>query len=417
MRQMYSFFLTCLSAFVIAQEMPYKDEIYLTHIKSVKFHIQGLATSMPIIDKGSPATLLLSFDDILGGDRNYIYRLIHCDKDWMPSSLLAEQEYITGFNEEEINDYHYSLNTKLDYTHYQLTLPNNDVQWILSGNYALEVWDDDSDELAFTRRFAVVEPSVKITGQVQRPLSVKEINSHHLLQFVINYENFTIRNPQRELFVTAIKNSQWGLSLDNILPTAVFANQISYDLQAGIKFPAGREYRGVDLRAMRSRGFGVYGLEVNSNEIKVTVALDKDRKGSVYQQFNDLNGDYVIESIEFNDVDVRGEYMSCYFTLAPEQRVLDGEVYLMGEFSDWQAKEEYRMEYLPNEGVYHVKAILKQGYYDYAYGVRRDDGSLDLSYFEGNHFAARNEYLVLCYFREFGSRYDRLISAYLMNSN
>ena len=109
-------------------EIIYEDHVYLDHIRAVKFHHTRLITSQPIIDLNSNGQLLLTFDDILGGDREYIYRIMHCDKDWNPSDL-TEMDYLTGFNDEEIRDFQYSRGTKIDYTNYQLAIPNNDTGW------------------------------------------------------------------------------------------------------------------------------------------------------------------------------------------------------------------------------------------------------------------------------------------------
>ena len=73
-----------LSSFAQAQseDFRYDNFVYMPHIKSVQFHHVGLPTSDPIIDLNSAGQLLLTFDDILGGDITYNYKLIHCDKDW-----------------------------------------------------------------------------------------------------------------------------------------------------------------------------------------------------------------------------------------------------------------------------------------------------------------------------------------------
>jgi hypothetical protein len=54
--------------------------------------------------------------------------------------------------------------------------------------------------------------------------------------------------------------------------------------------------------------------------------------------------------------------------------------------------------------------MLKLGLYNYAY-VWLPDGAkkADLLPAEGNCYDTENEYLILIYHREFGSRYDKLI--------
>ena len=54
----------------------YEDDIYDANIKSVKFHIADLPTSMPIISLNSQSQLILTFDDMMGGDRYFAYKVI-----------------------------------------------------------------------------------------------------------------------------------------------------------------------------------------------------------------------------------------------------------------------------------------------------------------------------------------------------
>jgi len=93
------------------ENLRYEDYTYLDNIKSVKFHVEGLLLSMPIVNLRSNTALELSFDDLSPDYREYVYTIVHCDADWQPSNL-AETEYIDGFTEEVIDDYDYSFKTK-----------------------------------------------------------------------------------------------------------------------------------------------------------------------------------------------------------------------------------------------------------------------------------------------------------------
>lgn len=386
----------------------YEDYVYLEHIKSIQLSHQGLRTSMPIVDLGSNASLLLSFDDILGGDREYTYRLIHCDKDWQPSAL-DESEYLDGFNNEEIQDYQYSIGTRVDYTHYRLSLPNQDVRWTISGNYLLVVTDNDSDELAFSRRFMVAERNVTIDAAISRALLASKSLTHQELQLTINNEKFPISNPQREVFVTAIQNGRWDLAQENITPAFVIGNNIEFNLTERISFPAFTEFRGVDLRSLRSRGFGVRNIEITEAGYRMVVQTDQPRQGITYTNINDLNGNYIIQSLDYNQDDIRSDYIETSFAIESRDIILDADVYLMGKFTDWQPTEEFRLRYDYNQQLYYGGGLLKQGYYDYQYVVVYHDGTYDPSYFEGSHFATVNEYVILVYYRSLTGRYDRLI--------
>jgi len=390
------------------QEIIYEDHIYLDHIKSVQLSHQGLSTSMPIVDLGTGASLKLSFDDILGGDREYTYKLIHCDKDWNPSDL-DESQYLDGFNDEEIREYEYSIGTRVDYTNYQLSLPNNDVNWRISGNYLLIVKDNDSDELAFSRRLMVAETEVIVDAEIKRALLASKSLTHQELLLSINNRNFPISNPQREIFVTAIQNGRWDIAQENITPQYVIGDQIEFNRAERISFPAFNEFRGVDLRSLRSRGFGVRNIEVTEDGIRMVVEKDRKRQGITYSSVNDLNGNYIIQSLEYSQDHIRSDYVETSFAIENRDIILDGDVYLIGKFTDWKPVEEFRLKYDYDLQLYYGGGLLKQGYYDYQYVVLYDDETYDPSYFEGSNFATVNDYTILVYYRSLTGRYDRLV--------
>ncbi len=394
---------------LLGQDLLYSDQVYLPHIKSVKFHHSRLVTSEPIIDLNSRGTLTLTFDDILGGDRNYTYRIIHCDKDWRPSDL-TEMEYIDGFNDEEIENYDYSVGTKYDYTNYKLILPNEDISWRISGNYLLVITDEDSDELAITRRFMVAENSVSVGARIDRSRKANQLLYSQEFDLTVDNQRYPIANPQNEVFITILQNGRWDNSLANIQPRFVIGDQINFDETSRPSFPGLNEFRGVDLRSVNTRGIGVYSIDIYEDEIDVLLETDNRRSNVLMQTFEDLNGDFIIENLEYaGDDDIRSEYVNVFFSLNSKNQILDGDVYVIGEFSDWQPREEFRLSYDPEKQIYHGSCLLKQGYYDYQYVILYDDGSTDIRYFEGSHYATSNHYHVLVYHRTFGPRYDKLI--------
>jgi hypothetical protein len=61
--------------------------------------------------------------------------------------------------------------------------------------------------------------------------------------------------------------------------------------------------------------------------------------------------------------------------------------------------------------------LLKQGWYNYEYIFLKDgETKADPSFFEGNHYETENEYLILVYYRNPLSRYDRLVGTQITTS-
>ncbi|HEX3384458.1 MAG TPA: type IX secretion system plug protein domain-containing protein, partial [Mucilaginibacter sp.] len=105
-----------------AQTPQYDNQVFSPGIKTVELYNTKKEQSFPLIELGSKEQLLLAFDDLNGGSRNFYYTIEHCDENWN-SSNLPQSDYLPGFNEDQIRDYSYSSSTIQKYTHYQLRFP------------------------------------------------------------------------------------------------------------------------------------------------------------------------------------------------------------------------------------------------------------------------------------------------------
>ena len=389
------------------------DYVYVDNIKSVRFHLDGLSLTYPIVDLGSSTPLVLSFDDLDGDVKDYSYRLIHCDRDWQPSQLNT-MEYLDGFTEELIDNFQYSFKTVQLFTHYRLFLPNNDMRWTISGNYLLVVYEDEGDKIpVITRRFMVVDPKVQIQPRLVRPSQVSKSRTHQEIDFSVDHQRLDIRSPQIEIRAAVLQNGRWDNAVTDLKPFFTRTNELIFDYQDKIVFPAGREFRYLDLRSLRFRSENVSAIESYRDGYEVILYKDEKRTNQSFFTREDINGKFVIESYDQRDFDLSGDYADVLFTLySPAD--LGGDVYLMGAISDWLPKEEFKMVYNPAINGYIVKVLLKQGYYEYAYGVMPDvEGvrTLDLTETEGNSHETQNDYTIIVYYRPFGSRYDQIIGA------
>jgi hypothetical protein len=107
---------------------------------------------------GEETQLVFKFDDLSGEVKDYYYTVIHCDADWN-ESFIPQSDYIDGFPENPLNDFARSFNTTFNYINYRLYLPNENLQFKLSGNYALIVYENGNKEnVILSKRFYVVEP-------------------------------------------------------------------------------------------------------------------------------------------------------------------------------------------------------------------------------------------------------------------
>jgi hypothetical protein len=423
MRYCISSFLTFLlfNCTLYAQDdgLRYEDWIYKAHIKSVQFHVAGLVLTQPIIDLGAEVALQFSFDDLEGGVKDYLYSVVHCDANWEPS-VLAEMEYIDGFSEDRINDWRFSAKTLTPYTHYSLSLPHSDMRITKSGNYLLKVYESGRRKtLAITRRFMVVEPLVRITPRMVNTAAVSKLRTHQEIDFTVNHERLSIRAAQQEIRATILQNGRWDNAIKLLPPMFVRTDQLIYDFQDKIVFPGTKEFRFVDLRTLYSSTPGIASIERLENRLEVILERDGKRSGAAYIQFEDINGNYVLETRDQRNP-LSAEYLNVLFMLQTNEPYYDHDVYIVGKFSDWQPREEFKMAYNNAVNAYVGKPTLRQGYYNYAYAIVPQYAKVkipDISEIEGNWYETENEYTILIYYHPLGERYDRLIGVASFNSN
>ena len=106
---------------------------------------------------------------------------------------------------------------------------------------------------------------------------------------------------------------------------------------------------------------------------------------------------------------IEADYAFVHFTLAIDN-ISYGDLYLLGAFSDWELKEDFKLKYNPDQKQYEGNVYLKQGYYNYHYALKDTATKrVDVSFIEGTHYQTRNDYYVYVYYRGVGDRYDRFV--------
>lgn len=398
----------------------FEDRVYNSNIRTVQILVEGKPFSNPLYTLGNQQEPLeLHFDDLNGGFENYNYTLIHCNADWTPSNLFQNQ-YLEGYFEDLITQNTPSINTHQKYTHYQLQLPNANMQFKLTGNYLLYVYRNfDKDQAVLTRRFMVLQTSFSVIPYLKRASKPSEIFSSHELDFEINTNGVRVFNPFEEVKVVIRQNGRWDNEVAGLLPLFVRDNMLTYDYADRNVFKAVNEFRMVDLRSLRFRGNGVAKLEVNDQMNYVEVAIDEDRSSRRYVFYEDLNGRYLIQNMEGRDGRNDADYITVKFRFsAPNGELSIGKVYVLGSFGDWKANEDTELYYNFDTGYYEKEFYLKQGFYNYLIAYRADGARLiDDNRFEGSYEETENDYEIFVYHNPpTSTKYDRLVGYAKVNS-
>lgn len=384
-------------------------------IKSIQVNRPGFDQSFPIINiQGEQLTL--SFDQFGEEVNNFTIKFIHCNYDWTPSPL-EEMEYIEGFTDGNIINVESSHNTLDPYYHYRYTFPNEDFHFLMSGNYVALVMDEE-ENVMFARRFHVFMPRASIAGQTVKPNDPKYQYNDQALSFNVDLGDLTESNVLQNLKVVALQNYRWDQSLWEFQPTLIKDNLAEFKRSNGNHFPGLKEHRYVDIRSMYHLDGKVYSFKNDRLENKVVLFDDDVRSFKTYMFTEDINGRYTIVTRDNVDDQLEAEYVDVYFTLNYNNEMFKEEgLYILGYFNNYQPSEEYKMQFDPESKRYYLKLKMKQGYYEYLYGLYNyETKEIDYGFIEGHSPETENDYVILVYLHNEFDDYDQLIGVKILNT-
>ncbi len=350
--------------------------------------------------------LELSFDDLDADAKDYTYRIEHMTHDWQKSRLLSSQ-FIDGFDENTIIDVTNSFNTFQSYSHYSVKIPNINTVITKSGNYLLSVLNDD-DEVVFTRKFVLYESAAIIGVQVSRSRNAKTLQTQQTVEFSINHPNLRINNPSQEINVIVLKNENWNEKITDLQPTFFKQNQLLYTYANKTNFDGGNEYLNFDSKLIRNRSVNTVRIEMKDIFHHYLYPYTYNEYLS-YRYNPDINGQFVIRTLEGNDTNTEADYAMMHFTLFADAPFIDKDVYIYGAFNNFEIKENAKMIYDFKDQSYKVSLLLKQGFYNYTFATVDKFNSVDTNAINGNFYQTENQYTVLAYYKPFGGLYDRVI--------
>ncbi len=381
-----------------------------SHIKTIVFR-GPTEDQFPVIKLGE--TIALEFDDLTASEQDYYYKIVHCDYDWTPSQLLKSQ-YLNGADNQRIIDYENSYTTLQPYSNYRLTIPNTNVRLKVSGNYLIEIYNSYG-EIQFSRRFVVYKDLVRVGGAVKRSRDFNFLNEKQVVQFNINTAGFPVVNPKNEVKVAILQNHFWPTAKYHIKPQFTLGTELVYKYDKETSFFGSNEFLNFDTKDLRSPTFAVSRVEFKElyHHYLFTNTYRHDQP---YTYFPDINGDFVIRTMQGDDVSREAEYSQVHFSLPYSNEIGLDKVYVVGKFNNYELNEENLMVFNPDSGKLELILPIKQGFYNYKYVVERADGIVDLNYVGGNFHFTENNYLILVYYRDFGDLYDSVIGIGSVNS-
>lgn len=392
-------------------------EITSENIKTVQFHRAGWPMSYPLIELNSPQKLMLSFDELGTGIKNYHYTIELCDANWNSSQLMST-EYLKGDVFNPVEEYQRSFNTTFDYVHYQLTFPNKDVSPLLSGNYIISVFEGfDRDKPLLIRRFMVSEQRVRIVPNVKYTMQSSGRDSFQEIDFEVFYPGMEIQNPAEEVKVDIFQNGRTDNAVIGLRPLFFGNDRMDFNYNREVVVEGGNEFRWVDFRSFRFQSDHVEEISFSDPFYHVSLFPDQIQGERPYYYHRDFNGRYYVDVQEQENPEVSADYAFVHFALKWQPPVLNRYVYLSGAITNWKYGVKNRFVYNYDRQLYELTILLKQGYYNYQYLVKREGENAGMVMpIEGSFGQTENEYLFLVYYRGVGQRHDRLIGSGSANS-
>ena len=392
---------------VFAAKAQIPDHIYKSNIHSVKLNKYGDIYSYPFITLNSSDQLELHFDDMDADVKNYYYGIQLCNADWTPANVQLF-DYTRGFQSNRITTYRSSSIVQTRYMHYQVIFPERNSGPTKAGNYLLKVFlNDDTSKLIFTRRFLVVSNKASVSAQITQPFNNNFFKTHQRVQVKINTANAQINtfSPQ-DLKVVVVQNNIWSASSVIDRPTIYRGNYYEYSDEENSTFPAGKEWRWIDLRSLRLMSERMDKLmdSDTSSRVDVYIKPDGERRQQLYVYYRDFNGIYTIENRDNGNPFWQSDYAWTHFTfIPPGNRAYEGKsVYVFGELTNYEQNDASRMNFNDTKGVYEKELYLKQGYYNYSYVTLTDKKQADVlpsfENTEGNFLGNREQLYDTCLF-------------------
>ena len=379
-------------------------------VQTLRTLTDGKFGELPWIDPEGNRSIEISFDMLENHEEDVWYRVVHCDRNWEASDI-SEMDYAEGFMPVRVNDRRPSWNTYVNYWHYSVTFPNDDIRLLLSGNYAVIFHaEDDPDTPLAVATFSVTEQNAVVSGEVSPNTDIDYLAFHQQLTLALTWSEQQLLwlDATGEVTLAVTQNRQARTRRLITAPSRIEPGRAWYEHLRPLIFEAGNNWRRFEFVDKRYVTIGVEAVGYHPPYYYAKLVADEPKVTQHYLYDQDQDGRFLIAARNTDDADVEADYFYAQWTLNMPQTL--NPVYLTGDFLYDNLSADTQLQWDAAEGVYHYERLLKQGAYNYQYVTSPDGVHLTYAQTEGNHYEAENEYEVYVYYRPTGGRYDRLLA-------
>jgi len=382
------------------------------YIKTIIFTGETPESQLPIIKLGD--RIALEFDALNGNEEDFYYKIEHFNYDWTPSNL-TKSEYMSGYDNQRIRNYENSFNSYQIYSHYKLIIPNERTRGLTkSGNYMIHIYKD-YDELVFSRKFMLYENNANVGVHVRTSRDVKYLAEKQTVDINISSSSIQFNNPTETVKALIVQNNNLNTAISNVKPQYTMGNELIYKYNSETSFWGGNEYLSFENKDIKGANIAIQYIEL-ADLYNNFLFTDIVRANRPYTYNPDINGNFVINALDTEKPWIEADYVWIHFSLLPDASLTNKSIYVYGNYNNYELNETNKMHCNKDRGVYEAQLLLKQGFYSYKYVVVDENGKLQEGAISGNFKETENNYKVLVYYRDLGSRYDRIIGVGEANS-
>ena len=384
-------------------------------IRTVQVIVGDDPLAPPVARIGTPVELC--FDALTHTYARYIYNVQLCNADWSECEDMFESDYLSGFNNQPIDDYETSFNTTVLYTHYSVRFPNDDCRLLLPGNYRVRVYEEEYDADAdpvLEACFSLYSPEMSVGLHVSSNTEI-DFNQHHQqVTLDVAYGQCRVVDPQRELHTVVMQNRRWDNAVVDLQPNIIKSAGAEWTHRRELVFEAGAEFHKFEILDVRLNGMNVDRMAWIGDQYHATLFANTPQHNYTYDP--DADGGYVVRHSGDEDNATMSEYLFVHFLLQ-SPRLPGGDVYVSGLWDNGFPAPECLMHYDESINAYEAAVLLKQGYYNYQFRQLDKNGVGRTALTDGNFYQTENEYIVLVYHRPQGARYDALVGFSKVKTN
>ena len=390
-----------LSILLAAVTVQAGNKIYSPTVKTLTTIVNNDWTSRPVMELRSGDVLHIGFDELSHDTHRYICHLTHCEADWTESTDIFESDWLQGFNDYPIDNYTNSLNTTVNYTHYEFRIPNEQCRIRMSGNYRLTIYDEDhGNEKVLDAEFYVVEPIVNIGLSMSTNTDIDVNKSHQQLNMTLEYKDLKVVRPDDEIYTIVMQNWNEQTARINPRPPYTYHQGQRWEHQRELIFEAGNEFHKYEILDVSHPTMGIDRIHWDGDHYQAYPITTTTRRN--YLTDESANGAFYIRNSDWSESAYTCDYVWVNYTI---EAPYCGDIFLRGQWTNNADGTAYQLRYDADRQCYQTQIMQKQGYYSYQY-VNKEGKTAPT---EGNFFQTRNKYQVLVYYKELGGRTWRLV--------